>query len=719
MPELAKAYVQIIPSATGIKGSLTSIMDPEADSAGQSAGTTFSGGFSKTIGAVAKIGAAALGAAAAAAGKFVKDAVSGYADFAQLAGGVETLFGSASETVMTNAENAFRTAGLTANEYMETVTSFSASLLQSLGGDTAEAASVADMAITDMSDNANKMGTSMESIQAAYQGFAKQNYTMLDNLKLGYGGTKEEMQRLLADATALSGVEYDISSLNDVYAAIHVVQTELGITGTTATEASTTISGSLGTVKAAWSNLVAGIANPDADIGALIGDVVSSAQDAAGNLLPAIETALSGIGQLVTGLAPVIAEALPSLISTTLPDLLAAAESLISALVSALPEVISVLTSEGLPILLSGAISLVVSLLSHLDQIVVPIINSIPVVFQAVATSMSQAIPTLTSAMPVVTQSILSAITEATPLMIQTGVAFLESLISDLPLIIETVCSAIPDIVLALVDLIIQSAPLIIEAGVQLLCSLISNLPLIISTILTSIPQIIESICSGLIERWPDIQQAGVELFECLVTNIDQAVESVLTALGGLLTEIYNGVVAGVSDMLSAGGQLVAGIWQGISGSLQWIKTKITGWVGDVLGFVKGLFGIASPSKVFAGFGLNLAQGLGVGIENGIGVVEDAIGDMSDAAVDAWSADQLNTTLTGSADYSFGRPGEAVTGGNGGADILSAIYAVGNMIVAAVNEIDPDIQLDGASLADKLYHYNLEAANRYGAAMVT
>lgn len=307
----------------------------------------------------AKVGAAAVGVASAAIVGLGKQAVSAYADYEQLIGGVETLFtdkitGSteAVEAVMENAKNAFKTAGLSANQYMETVTSFSASLLQSVGGDTVKAASAADTAVTDMSDNANKMGTSMESIQNAYQGFAKQNYTMLDNLKLGYGGTKEEMQRLLSDAQKFSGVKYDISSLADVYEAIHVVQTEMGITGTTAEEASSTISGSVSSMKAAWSNLVTGVADDNADFEQLIDDFVDSVATAGENIIPRIKTTLEGVNKLVSSasatLIPLVIETLlgnlPQLVVSGVELALALATGLIQAipqLVEAIPEIIT------------------------------------------------------------------------------------------------------------------------------------------------------------------------------------------------------------------------------------------------------------------------------------------------------------------------------------------------------------------------------------------
>ena len=320
----------------------------------------------------AAIGAAAVGAAASAVGALGKQAVESYADYEQLVGGVETLFGaggqslsefvsnsgksideaileykrleSSQNTVLANAGNAWKTAGMSANEYMETVTSFSASLLQSLDGDTAKAASVADMAITDMSDNANKMGTSMESIQNAYQGFAKQNYTMLDNLKLGYGGTKEEMERLLEDAEKFSGQEYDISNLNDVYEAIHVVQTEMGITGTTAKEASSTISGSVSSMKAAWSNLVTGLADDNADFEQLTSDFVESVTTAGENIIPRIETTLQGVSSLVSSASSTLIPLVIATLMANLPQLIVSGVELVIALVTgllqALPQLI-------------------------------------------------------------------------------------------------------------------------------------------------------------------------------------------------------------------------------------------------------------------------------------------------------------------------------------------------------------------------------------------
>ena len=327
----------------------------------------------------AKIGTAAVGAAAAGITALTTAAVNNYAEYEQLVGGVETLFKGSADKVQEYAANAYKTAGMSANEYMETVTSFSASLLQSLDGDTAAAAEKANLAITDMSDNANKMGTSMEMIQNAYNGFAKQNYTMLDNLKLGYGGTKEEMQRLLNDAEKLSGQKFDLSSYGDIVDAIHVVQTEMGITGTTAFEAGRTISGSVGAMKSAWTNLVTGFADGSADIGGLIdnlvttivGDGTENNLGVIGNVLPAIETALGGIAKLIEGAAPKIIEILPGLVERVVPSVISAATGMVNAVIAVLPDLLNTVVDaliQNAPALIAAAIGLVQSLIQGIQD---------------------------------------------------------------------------------------------------------------------------------------------------------------------------------------------------------------------------------------------------------------------------------------------------------------------------------------------------------------
>lgn len=298
----------------------------------------------------------------------ISGAIEGYGEYEQLVGGVETLFGSSADTVIKNAENAYKTAGLSANAYMETVTSFSASLLQSMGNDTEAAAKKADQALTDMSDNANKMGTDMQSIQNAYQGFAKQNYTMLDNLKLGYGGTKEEMQRLIDDANALNAAQgnytnYSIESYADIVDAIHTVQTEMGITGTTALEASTTVEGSINSVKAAYQNFVTGLGDQNADIGALTEELIQTAGTVAENVLPVIENVVKNIAETVKKQGPDMITRFVAYATEKLPEVLKLGVQLIVSLVKGL--------AQNLPELLRGTLALV-------DTIISAFLDSLP-----------------------------------------------------------------------------------------------------------------------------------------------------------------------------------------------------------------------------------------------------------------------------------------------------------------------------------------------------
>ena len=381
--ELAKAYVQIIPTAKGIKGSLTEMLGGEAEKAGSEGGKNFASKFGSAMGTIGKVAAAGLAAAATGVAAIGKQAVQAYADFEQLEGGIETLFGSDAPAVMRAANNAFKTAGLSANDYMETAIQSSASLIASLDGDTEKAASMMDMSITDMADNVNKMGTTMEVVQNAYRGFSRGNFTMLDNLALGFAGTKEGMQELLDKATELSGIEYDIGSYADIVQAIHVVQTEMGITGTTAKEASETIAGSISSLQAAWQNLLAGLANSNANQGQLIANLVSSVKNVAANILPVVRQVLQQLGPLIQELAPIISAELPPLLQDVLPGLIEAAISLALALGQALadnaPGIISSLCDaivQNAPALIEGAIQLIAALVSGLGQAAPTLITS-------------------------------------------------------------------------------------------------------------------------------------------------------------------------------------------------------------------------------------------------------------------------------------------------------------------------------------------------------
>lgn len=395
--------------------------------------------YEQGIKTAAKVGVAAVSAAATAIGALTKKSIEAYAEYEQLVGGVETLFGAGGQSiedyakaagktvsavkdeynalmasqqmVFDNAAQAYETAGLSANEYMDTVTSFSASLLQSLGGDTKAAAEYADVAIRDMADNANKMGTSMESIQFAYAGFAKQNYTMLDNLKLGYGGTKSEMQRLLADASKIAGTKFDISNYNDVIQAIHVMQEEMGITGTTAKEAATTIQGSVNAMKGAWANLVTGLADDEADFGKLMSNFVDSAVTAGENIIPRIETTIQGITQLVSAASETIVPLIVDTLMTNLPSLLSAGVDLLLAIINGILDNLDTLIDcvlqltdtivdkliENLPKLVDGGIKLTLGLAEGLIKALPDLLSKTPQIIKGIVSSLVSNLPDIIS----------------------------------------------------------------------------------------------------------------------------------------------------------------------------------------------------------------------------------------------------------------------------------------------------------------------------------
>ena len=540
----------------------------------------------------AKVGTAALTVAATGVAALTKASIDQYAEYEQLVGGVDTLFKAASDKVQEYAANAYKTAGMSANEYMDTVTSFSASLLQSLGGDTEKAAQKADQAITDMADNANKMGTGMEMIQNAYQGFAKQNYTMLDNLKLGYGGTKEEMERLLADAEKLSGQKFDISSYSDIVDAIHVVQTEMGITGTTAAEAASTIEGSSGSAKAAWSNLITGIADENADFKTLTSNFVDSLVTAGKNIIPRISVILGGISQLVTSA------------STTI-----------------IPMVITTIT-DNLPALLQAAVALV----GALGQ---GIIDSLPAITQAaidilffLANALIENLPTLIDGIVQVTMTIVQMLTSPDFLtqLIETAILLITTLAQGLIDAIPQLIAAVPLIIGNLLAAIIVELPNIIQMGIDLLFALIDGIIKCIPELIAAVPRIIAAI---------------VDTFR----NYDW---------GGIGRNIVQGLKDGI-----------AGMWDNIK---NWFNDKVDALVGGV----KKILGIASPSKVFAGIGGFMAEGLGEGFSDEFSSVKkDIEGNMS------FDAGTITADANISRNYTSGSYGaESTSGGSDSGKIV-------------------------------------------------
>lgn len=473
----------------------------------------------KGLGAAAKLGAKAVTAAASAFGVLTKKALDSYAEYEQLVGGVETLYGTGitsieeyaksvgkavsdvgdeyeammnrQDTVMENARNAYKTAGLSVNEYMDTVNGFAASLTSSLGEYGWQAADYADMIVTDMADNANKMGSSMESIQNAYQGFAKQNYTMLDNLKLGYGGTKEEMERLMRDAEKYAGLvegSLKIESFADVAEAINIVQTELGITGTTAKEAATTIQGSVSMMKSAWSNLLTGIGDDSQDLDKLINNFVDSTGTAAENILPRLEQILIGVGKLAERLAPVVAAAIPGLVTTVLPNLVQSGISMVGAILQGLV--------QTLPQIIQYGIDMVITLI--------------------------------------------------------------ESISSDPESLVETAIMLVVTIVSGLIDAIPKLIAAAADLVTGLLMALISNAPNLLAAGLKLVGKIAEGIANSLGE----IANAGAKVVDSIIDGIAGAWGKLKNWFKGIWNDLFGGLSANVSVNGSAKGALA-----GVNGS--------------------------------------------------------------------------------------------------------------------------------------------------------
>ena len=578
----------------------------------------------------AKVGAAALTAAATGMAALTKASIDQYAEYEQLVGGVDTLFKTASDKVQEYAANAYKTAGMSANEYMDTVTSFSASLLQSLGGDTEKAAQKADQAITDMADNANKMGTGMEMIQNAYQGFAKQNYTMLDNLKLGYGGTKEEMERLLADAEKLSGQKFDISSYSDIVDAIHVVQTEMGITGTTAKEAASTIQGSVSAAKSAWSNLITGIAADNADLDTLIGNFVSSVETAAGNIIPRVSVMLGGISQLVTSASTTIIPLVITTITDNLPALLQAAVALVGALGQGIIDSLPAITQaaidilffladgliENLPTLIDGIVQVTLTIVQMLTSpdFLTQLIETAILLIMTLAQGLIDAIPQLIAAVPMIIGNLLAAIIVELPNIIQMGIDLLFALIDGIIKCIPELVAAVPTLIIAFVNGIVNNLDKIILAAPQIIVSLITGIIGAIPELIAAVPRVIAAIADT-------------------IRNYDW---------GGIGRNIVQGLKDGI-----------AGMWDNIK---DWFNEKVNSLVGGV----KRILGIHSPSKVFAGIGGFMAEGLGEGFSDEFASVKNDIeGSMN------FDAGTITADANISRNYTSGSYGAASTSGGG------------------------------------------------------
>lgn len=620
-------------------------------------------------------GLAVAGAAAATAvTALVSKSVGAFADYEQLTGGVETLFGaggrsveeyaqsvgksvsdiqgkydslmSAQNVVLENANKAYMTAGMSANEYMDTVTGFSASLISSLGGDTNKAADYANSALVDMSDNANKMGTDMESIKNAYQGFAKQNYTML----VGYGGTQEEMKRLLSDAEKLTGQRYDISSFADITQAIHAIQTQMDITGTTAKEASTTISGSWGSLKAAFQNVLVGLTTGgdmfDQSLDALINTAVTFGQ----NIIPAIKGALSGIGYLIEGLAPVIGETIPPLINDLAPTLANSAVSLISSLVNGLTQSatqFSECLSNMIIVAVAGISSVVPQLLDAASKIVSNLMQGL-----------TNSMPQIVNGAVTLVEGLVNGLVNNIPLLIMGAVQLVASLanglIANLPRIIDAGVNLITGIVSASYSMM----PQIIQNGMQLVVNLAVGLVRAIPQLIAALPRITGAIVKGFKSvNWFDL---GLQLIKSIWEGIKSIGSEMWNGVKEKTSELWGGVKNVVSEKLNNiksaydahGRGLKGATFAAIEGVKEYYRTgydainQLTGGklgevvnaVGEKMEVVKGKFSEAfgNVKNTVMTIFENIKNGITEKISAAVNKVKEIFGSIADKVSDVW-----------------------------------------------------------------------------------
>ena len=606
------------------------------------------GGLQSGMGKVASVAQQALGVftgqmmtrAVDALANLGKSALDSVGQLEQNVGGVKTLFGDAADAVIASADRAYQTAGMSANDYMSTVTSFSASLLQSLGGNTEEAAKVADMAIIDMADNANKMGTSMDMIQNAYQGFAKQNYTMLDNLKLGYGGTKTEMERLLADAEKLTGVKYDINNLNDVYQAIHAVQEEMGITGTTAKEAASTLEGSMASAKAAWDNFMNGSGDADQ-----LADAFATAAD---NIVKNLAEIIPRFAETLPALGGAIIAQIPGLVAAIVPAVLSAGQSVLKQLQDAVldfdfagtaDKVVQMITGfiegDGLGSLLDTLVtiftgivngissmlpSLLPALIELISYVVTSLLDQLPAILDCalelilgLAQGILAALPVLIEALPEVISSIVEFLISAIPQIIDAGIELLMALVDALPVIIDALVDALPQIIKATVTALIAAAPQIAKAGVKLLGALIEAIPVIVVELAKAVPDIVAAIIDvlaelpGLIgEVFAEIVTDLVEWGQQMLSNASTAMSNMLSQVSGIIQDlpgkIWTHLVNTVNKVVAWGQQMVSNASTAASNML----SKVSGIIQDLPGKIWDYLSQAAQKVVT--WGTQLAQ---------------------------------------------------------------------------------------------------------------
>lgn len=584
-----RAVIDIYPSMKGFKSSVNSELN-SVSAAGAQTGSKLSSALSGAF----KAAAAAAAAFGAAALKVGKDAFQSYGQFEQLVGGVNKLFGSSSNTVMKNAQAAFKTAGMSANQYMDNVMKFSASLIQSLGGDTAKAASIADTAIRDMSDNVNTFGSNIQDVQNAYQGFSKQNYTMLDNLRLGYGGTKQEMQRLLDDAEKISGIHYDISSFADIAQAIHVIQEEMAIAGTTTREAATTIEGSVATMKAAWQNLLIamgsgeGVQQATSDLVSSIGTVLKNSVPVIKEIAKAIPQAL---GEAIREGLPQISEAFSGLTGSTdgfisnLKNVGVVGGAALLPLLQHIPMIGSAFAGVGAPVaLIVGALGLVFANSEQLRSSFGGLFQALVPAFQSLGTAIQPIIGIIGQLAGQIGNFLAPIIQQLTPIIVQI-INFIAQLIVQLtPLIqmIAQVAGQIMQAILPVVQNLISRLQPILQVIMTLVTNLVSALmPAVMAVIQAVLPiiEIIASIVSAIISALMPVIQTIIEVITVVITVVAQVLATVITVVASII-ETVAGIVAPIVGFFSEIWEFIGGVFSDISLKVfevvNWIVEKWT-----------------------------------------------------------------------------------------------------------------------------------------------
>ena len=655
------------------------IIDTDIDSSGAEKGVGKLGGLAKkgasALGGIAKGAMVGIGVATVAIGGLVKASIDQFAQYEQLAGGVETLFKDSSSVVSEYADNAYKTAGMSANEYMSTITGFSASLLQGLGGDTAKSAEIGNKAVQDMSDNANKMGTSMESVQNAYQGFAKENYTMLDNLKLGYGGTKTEMERLLVDAGKLSGMTYDIGNFSDVIEAIHVVQDEMGITGTTAKEASSTIEGSLNMTKSALTNLLTNMAFDDADFDGLIGNLVDSVSALGENLLPRVEIILGGISEVISRLLPPIAEKIPGLLVQILPKLVEAGTNIISALINGIQTNMGAITS--------GAIAIITSLITGLITALPQIINITVELIKSLLMGIQANLPMIVTGAVTIITALVQGLIEILPMLIDTGlqliIALAMGLAQQLPTLIPQIVQGILYCVMAILD----NIDLFIDAAIQLIFGLIDGLITALPILIEQMPMIIEKLITAIVNNLPKIIEMGIQLIIKLAFGLIKAIPQLIKAIPQIIGALVDGLGSLGGKMVDVGLNLIKGLWEGITNAKDWLFNKIGGFADSVVDGFCNFFDINSPSRIMRDLvGTNLVKGIGVGVDLETPNLENDInGNMND----------LVAKMKGTIDFETAKTTARVVANR---NTITGVDTIGNNNSDSKNIIENHIHVD-------------------------